>query len=115
MRNVNLISLPFQFLNNKIYYKDPGIICRVLKACRDKDLQAVEEKPIEKNTEWTPAQLSKIKVKIINADQAIIRTPLQPKAPLTSPVSCYYFWHFLYINLKANLFLKVIGHKWSWL
>ncbi len=86
MRNVNLISLPFQFLNNKIYYKDPGIICRVLDACHDKDLQT-EDKPMTK--EWKPIDLSQVRIKILNENEAVIKAPAQEK-PLSSAVN-YFF------------------------
>jgi saposin len=52
---------------------DPGIICRVLGACKDKFLTAIEQEEPK-----TLAQaLKRIKVKFVNEEKAVIKTPLQ--------------------------------------
>lgn len=53
---------------------DPGVICRVIQLCHDKIL---EEKKFD---------LSQVKIKVVNEDQAIIKTPLQPKMESTELV-----------------------------
>lgn len=47
---------------------DPGVICRVIQLCHDSHL---EEKKFD---------ISQIKIKVLNKDKAIIKTPLQKEA-----------------------------------
>jgi len=71
----------FNIVRNNV---DPGLICRVLDVCRDKDLQT-EEKSLTK--EWTPIDISKVKVKIINENEAMIKGPASSvDKPLVSKV-----------------------------
>lgn len=74
---------------------DPGIICRVIDACHDKHLQQAPAKSDstkseeESKAEWSPIKLNEIKFRIVNPDQAIIKTPLQHNddlKPLASTV-----------------------------
>ena len=51
--------------------KDPGVICRVLKMCDDKSLK---ENGIDKKA-WF--KLDSVKIKVLNPDKVVFRTPLQ--------------------------------------
>jgi hypothetical protein len=94
------------------FFKDPGIICRVLDACHDKDLQ-IENTPMTK--EWTPIDLSQIKIKILNEKEAVIKAPAQEK-PLSSAVNYNYFkLKFIFIPnlIELHCVFEVNCYKWS--
>jgi len=50
---------------------DPGVVCHALQLCRDEHL---EEKKFD---------VSQIRIKIVNPEKAVIKTPLQPKTQLS--------------------------------